>query len=263
MSHCRRNDRHLHRPSQLLSAALLAAAFAAPAAAQDTDPKAMLKAMSDYVGGQKDIAFKYDSTLQVVTTDFQKLAFISSGTTRISRPDRLRVTRTGGFSDIEFVYDGKTVTLAGKNKNVYAVAPVEAKSIDDLIGRLHDDYNIEAPGADLLLANIYDELVGPVTDAKDLGVGVIDGKGCEHLAFRTSTVDWEIWIAADGPPIPCRYVVTSKLSAQAPQYTLEINSWQDGAAVVADDFTFKNASGASKIAVTDLKDIDELPGAPQ
>jgi hypothetical protein len=236
----------------------------APAAyAQDSDPKALLKAMSDYIGAQKQISFTYDSTLQVVTTDFQKLAFVSSGAIRISRPDKLRVTRTGGFSDVEFIYDGKNVTLVGNDKKIYAETPVQAKSIDDLIGTLRDDYNIEAPGADLLLSNVYDELSGPVTDAKDLGVGVIDGRDCSHLAFRTSAVDWEIWIQADGPPIPCRYVVTSKLAAQAPQYTLEITAWQEGAAVAADDFSFKNASGAAKVAIADIKDIDELPGAPQ
>ena len=55
-----------------------------------------------------------------------------------------------------------------------------------------------------------------VIDVKDLGSGVIGGVECDHLAFRTKEVDWQIWIAQGNRPYPCRYVITSSKVAQAP-----------------------------------------------
>ena len=80
-------------------------------------PRALLRAMSDYLAAQNSISFQFDSTLEVVTTDKQKLGFASSGTVDLSRPDKIRATRHGGFANVELTFDGKTVTVLGKDLN--------------------------------------------------------------------------------------------------------------------------------------------------
>jgi hypothetical protein len=97
-----------------------------------------------------------------------------------------------------------------------------------------------------------------VTDAKDLGSGVIGGVECDHLAFRTKEVDWQIWIAQGARPYPCRYVITSKLVDKGPQYSVRIRDWKTGNDVASDDFSFKNLTNAKKLNMQDL-DTDELP----
>jgi hypothetical protein len=97
-----------------------------------------------------------------------------------------------------------------------------------------------------------------VTDTKDLGSGVIGGVECDHLAFRTKDVDWQIWIAQGARPYPCRYVITSKLVANGPQYSIQIRDWKAGNEVASDDFSFKNATNAKKMDLKDI-DTDELP----
>ena len=54
-----------------------------------------------------------------------------------------------------------------------------------MIDLLRTKYEIDMPGADLLLTNSYAELMDGVIEAKHIGVGVIDGMECEHLAFAT------------------------------------------------------------------------------
>jgi hypothetical protein len=56
--------------------------------------------MSDDLAAEKAISFSYDTNLEVVTTDHQKLLLASAGMIKIGRPDKLRVTRFGGFADI-------------------------------------------------------------------------------------------------------------------------------------------------------------------
>ena len=98
-----------------------------------------------------------------------------------------------------------------------------------------------------------------VVEARDLGSGVIGGVECDHLAFRTKEVDWQIWIALGKRPYPCRYVITTKLVDQAPQYSVQIRDWKTGSKVASDDFAFKNATSAKKIDLKDLPDAGDLP----
>ena len=102
--------------------------------ADDVQAKTLFKAMSDYLAAQKAISFAFDSTLEVVTDQEQKLGLASSGTLTLNRPDKLHATRTGGFANVEMVFDGKTLTMLGKNANMFAKAE-EPGTIDQLVGR--------------------------------------------------------------------------------------------------------------------------------
>ena len=220
--------------------------------------KSLLKASSDYMAAQKAFSFDYDTYLEVVTKENQKLGLASSGTMTVQRPNKLRAVRTGGFASVEFVYDGKTVTMLGKNANAYTQVEA-AGTIDQLVDNMRTKYGRPLPGADLLMSNLYDQLMPEVVDVKDLGSGMINGAECDHLAFRTKDVDWEIWIAQGSSPYPCRYVVTSTQMNRAPQYSIELRTWKAGAALASDAFAFKVPANARKVNASDLRDFDELP----
>ncbi|MCV3244083.1 DUF2092 domain-containing protein [Mesorhizobium sp. ZC-5] len=226
--------------------------------ADEAEAKTLLKTMSDYLAAQKSISFAYDTNLEIVTKDHQKLLLASSGAVDLSRPDRFRATRHGGFANVEMVFDGKTLTLLGKDANLYGQVDIRG-TLDHLVDELRDKYQRPVPGADLLLSKVYDELMREVTDVKDLGSGVIGGTECDHLAFRTTEVDWQIWIAQGEHPYPCRYVITSKGVDQGPQYSVQIRDWTTGNEAEPGDFAFKVPTDAKQVDLKDLTDIDELP----
>jgi hypothetical protein len=99
-----------------------------------------------------------------------------------------------------------------------------------------------------------------VEDVKDLGSGVIRGTECDHLAFRTKDVDWQIWIAQGARPYPCRYVITSPKLAGSPEYVLDIRGWKAGAEVASDSFKLAIPSGAKKLSPDDVPDLNDIPG---
>jgi hypothetical protein len=241
----------------VLSWIVLLGTFAA-VKADETDAKRILKSMSDYMAAQKSLSFDFDATLEVVTNDDQILALASSGTVILNRPDKIHVTRAGGFADVELSFDGKTLTLLGKNLNLYTQLEVPG-TIDHLVDELRDTYKRPLPAADLLLSNSYDALMADVVDVKDLGSGVIGGVECDYLAFRTKHVDWQIWIAQGEHPYPYRFVITSKLISGGPQYTIQTRNWKTGGEVAANDFRFKNPTKAEKVELKDLKGAGDFP----
>jgi hypothetical protein len=229
------------------------------ASADEANAKTLLKAMSDYMAAQKTVSFGYDATFEVVTKDDQKLALLSSGDVTLNRPDKIRATRSGGFADIEMLFDGKTLTLLGKNANLYTQVDVPG-TVDNLVDELREKYHRPLPAADLLLSNAYDELMLDVTDIKDLGSGVIGGVECDFLAFRKKDVDFQIWIAQGERPYPCRYTITSRLVANGPQYSIQVRDWKAGNEVASGDFSFKNATSANKVDLKDLREkLSDLP----
>ena len=187
------------------------------------------------------------------------MGLASSGTLTLNRPDKLHATRTGReFANVELVYDGKTLTMLGKNANAFAKAE-EPGTIDQLVDVLRKKYDRPVPAADLLMSDPYKELMPLVVDAKDLGSGVIRGVECDHLAFRTDEVDWQIWIAQGDRPYPCRYVITSPKVKGSPQYTIDVRDWKTGAEVASDSFSLTVPQGAKELKPGDVPDFDELP----
>ena len=51
---------------------------------------------------------------------------------KLNRPDKLRIRRTGGYADVELVFDGKTISLYGNNAKSYVQADA-AGTVDQVI----------------------------------------------------------------------------------------------------------------------------------
>ena len=248
----------MYRLGVVVFSTVILVAASMNASADEADAKRLLKAMSDYMGGQQQISFDYDALLEVVTVDGEMLALASSGAVTLNRPDKIHATRHGGFADVEMWFDGKTLTVLGKNLNVYAQKEIPG-TVDQLAGELRLKYGRPLPAEDLLLADAYEALMLDVVEIKDLGSGVIGGVECDYLAFRKKDVDWQIWIAHGDRPYPCRYTLTTKDLAGHPQYTIQIRDWKTGDPVAATDFSFKNTTDAKKVELKNLEGTGNLP----
>ena len=95
--------------------AAVALLLAGPGArAAEDDAKAILKSMSDYVSSQKTISLTFDSDIEIITPQLEEIQFTNSGDMLLSRPDKLRAHRVGGYAEVELFYDGKTVSIFGR-----------------------------------------------------------------------------------------------------------------------------------------------------
>jgi len=159
---------------------------------------------------------------------------------------------------VEKFFAGKTASILRKHINSYAQFDAQGR-----VDKLHDafpaGYGVALPGADLLLSNSYDVLVAGVKEAKHIGRGVIDGRECEHLAFRNFDTDWQIWVEVGENPVPRKVVITSKTLNSAPQYTLRVKGWKTGVQATPDVFAFVPPAGAKKLSSDALIELDELP----
>lgn len=244
----------------ILASLLMVALWAPPgeALALEGDAKAILKGMADYVAGQKTIRLTFDSDIEIITPQLEKIQFTNSGEVLLSRPDKLWARRVGGYADVELFFDGVTVSVFGRSLNGYARFDMPG-TVDRLIEALRRGHGVALPGADLLLTYAYEALVAGVMEAKHIGHGIIDGVVCEHLAFRNFDTDWQLWVEAGEQPVPRKLVITSKTLSSGPQYTLRVKDWKTDIQAPPEAFHFVPPEGAKKLSPDALIQFDELP----
>jgi len=227
--------------------------------AEDIDPEAdeILKSMSSYLGRTKTFSMNADIDFEIITKDGQKLQLSSYATVVMERPDKLHILKKGMIADAEFIFDGKTLTLHGKNLNVYAQTEVSG-TLDDAMRAYELETGIPAPGADLLFADLYAILSSGIESSAYLGTAYVNGVECHHLAFRKDKVDWQLWVKAGDEPLPMKYVITSKWHTGSPQYEIRLRDWDRKPKIEGDQFTFIVPKGAKRLDTFPVNELGEL-----
>lgn len=228
-------------------------------AAEGLNPDAdeILRSMSRFLAGTRAFSATADIGNEVVTKDGQKLQIISTATVVLERPSRFFITRRGKFADAEAFFDGKKLTLHGKTANAYIQKDLVG-TIDDALNALERGIGIPMPASDLLLANPYAALIAGATSSGYYGVEVVAGVRSHHLAFRTALVDWQLWVKAEGHPLPMKYVITTKDVAGSPQFSVQFSNWNLKPTIAANRFTFVAPKGARRLEALPVDETGEI-----
>lgn len=235
--------------------ALLLTAITASALAQlnEVDPKAtaVLRRMTDYLASLQRFKVDTQNSLEVVLTSGQKIQFDSAASATVQRPNRLRAERKGDGVDEVFYYDGKSLSLHSPAARYYATtaAPDTLEAAMDF-GR--NSLDIIAPAADLLYKNAFDLLTQDLSSGFIVGKSFVGGALTTHLAFRGPEVDFQVWVQDGDKPLPRKYVITSKLVAGMPEFTVIMDHWNVSPKVNEAMFHFAPPAGAKVIEFVKL-----------
>jgi hypothetical protein len=252
----------------LLAAVIIMAVCFAPGpavSAENISPDAdkILQSMSSYLGGVKAFSVSADVDFEIVGKNGQKLQLSSLVSLVMERPTKFHVTRKGLIADADFIFDGETLTLYGKNINAFAQIKVFPGSIDNAILTYELMTGLPAPGADLMFADPYAVLSAGVENSAYVGTTFINGIECHHLAFREAGVDWKLWVKTGDEPLPMKYVISSKWVMGAPQYEIRLRDWNTSPKIKDGQFAFTVPEGAEYLEAIEVDDLGELISAEE
>ena len=230
------------------AALLLPATGQAAASNPSVNPKALaaLKRMSDTLAAAKAFTYKSSSIFEVPAKTGQFLTLFSNADVALKRPDKLRGILTGEAPHFDFFYDGKTVAAFAPHTKAYSLAKAPP-TIDAMLPDLEEETGIRFVTAPLLLSNPFRVMTRGLTSAVVVGPATVRGTACEHLAFRSPGVNWEIWIAIKSAAVPLRLAVTFTDRPNFPRTLVEFSSWNLNPWLGAGDFVFRKPRGASEI----------------
>lgn len=224
----------------------------APAAAAVTESQAQASAilmrMADVLGGAQRFSVSMRGGYDAVQQSGQKIEFGEMRKVTLSRPDRLRMEgeRSNGAKTLT-VFTGKEIVLIDETSNVYATAP-QPGGLDDTIFHFVKDLGMRLPLAVLLVSQLPAELKDRVRLVDYVEKTSIHGSTSHHLAARTDTVDFQVWVADGDTPLPQRVVITYKKAKGEPQFWAQFSDWNLAPAIEDSTFLAKPPDGAQKVA---------------
>ena len=229
------------------AALLLSAIVQAAPSDRSVNPKALaaLKRMSDTLAAAKAFTYVSSSIFEVPAKNGQSITLFSNAKVALQRPDKLRGTLTGESPHFDFFYDGKTVAAFAPHTKAYSLKKAPA-TIDAMLPDLEEETGIRFVTAPLLLSNPFRVMTRGLTSAVVVGPAVVRGVACEHLAFRSPGINWEIWVESKPAALPLRLAVTFTDRPNFPSTLVEFSNWNLSPWLGAGDFVFHKPRGAAR-----------------
>jgi len=201
------------------------AASAAAPAANPVDPASIqaLKDMGAHLQSLKRFTVSTDLTGERVLADGQKLQHAATAEMDVALSNRVRIRMFSARSERELFYDGKTVALFTPAQKYYSTVPFSG-TLGELADKLEERFGVEIPLSDLFRWGTPSAPLDKIESAMNAGQDFIGKDLCDHYAFRQGKVDWQIWITAEGKPLPRKIVITNRSDEARPQ-SINVLEW--------------------------------------
>jgi hypothetical protein len=77
----------------------------------------------------------------------------------------------------------------------------------------------------------------------------VDGRETDHLAFKDTGVDWELWVASTGDPLPVKGCVKFTQNKRLKKADLAFSNWNFAPQIANDLFDPKMPAGYEGVAI--------------
>jgi hypothetical protein len=193
---------------------------------------------------------RYDA----VQASGQRIEFGSERRIALRRPDRLWAEVTYWDGPVEWVvYDGARLSAAAPSQNVYA-STEQSGSLEEALARFEEELGAPLPLAELFEPGLYARLAPLIESGAQVGTVELDGRPCDQLAFRTSSLDFQLFVEQGDAPVPRRLVIDYRDEPGSPQFRASLQDWQANAELPDDVFRFSPPIGAQRISFEELVD---------
>jgi len=181
--------------------------------------------------------------------------------TVLRRPDRF-YTKTSGDVQNEAWYDGVGLTVAIHADKVFGQARMP-ETLDKTLDSMHERYGVSTPVGDFLYSSPVKALLADSTTGGWVGREAVDGQQADHLAFKDKGVNWEIWVAATGDPVPLKARAEFTENKHLREIDLAFSNWNFAPAIADDRFKPKVPADYEGIAIVQrarvLRNIPDEP----
>jgi len=217
-------------------------------AKEQATAKDALTRMAEFLAKAQKFSVNIKSSYEVQQESGQKIEFGENRKVIVSRPNGLHIEAEHSDGGKHLVlYDGRQITVFTPSENVYAQA-TKIGGIDEAVMYFLRDLGMRLPLALLMTTRLPEELDRRTQTLDYVEEMIMDGKPVHHVAGRTETVDYQVWITEGAKPLPLQIVLTYKNVEGQPYYRAKFSDWNLDPKVKNTLFAFTPPKEARKIA---------------
>jgi hypothetical protein len=211
------------------------------------DARALLLRMADLIGKTEQLSVMVRSSYDALQPSGQKIEWNEVRTLTISRPDRLRIeAEKSNGSRTLVVFNGKEINTFDEAGRAYAQTS-QPGGVDETLVYFVRDLGMRLPLAVLFTSRAASNLDRRLRSVEYVEKTGILGSPAHHLAGRTDTVNFQVWISDGDQPLPQRIVLTYPAAPGQPEFRAQFSAWNLAAQPADALFAFTPPAGTSKI----------------
>lgn len=238
---------------RLLTAAsltvLILSAISLRANAQyDTIAISILDSMAYQIGELDDCNFRFGIETDIVSDKFGLITHTESGEAFLKGPDKMRITKKGDKGYKELYYNGQSLVIYSHDKNQYGSVAVSL-GLMELVDSLSRSLGMEFPGFDVFYPDFTDDILANSDNLVYLGLTLVGGKSCYHIAGMQDDMTFQLWISADERPMPAKMSIVYTDVPGNPRYSITYYDWQLNNGIDNAKFDFSAPAGSRQIKI--------------
>ncbi|MFM0645043.1 DUF2092 domain-containing protein [Paraburkholderia bryophila] len=208
--------------------------------------------MGDYLRSLPDFQVNAAVERDVVLDNGQKIKTLGTTEMVVQGRSHLYARAETDTQSREYFYNGKQLTQYSPSLKYYTTVNAPPKILDAL-HQFEDYYGLQLPMEDLFLFGSDQSQIDALKSAAYVGPSKVDGKVCDHLAFRQDGADWQLWVSRSDKPLPCKLVITTTDDDSKPEYSA-VYRWNLTPAIKESSFTFAPGKGDTSIPFKKVKE---------
>jgi hypothetical protein len=230
----------------LVSVGVVMCCAAASTYAQDDQATELLQQMSAEIASLDRFIINSDGYTDDRLDAGQIIEHSMDVTMRMNRRDvAMRITNRDAQSTKEMYFGSGVFTVYSQTENFYAQRDLPG-GVDAAAKFAIDELGIDAPLLDFVFSDVANNLLEDAESVDYFGLSLFRGNTYHHIGIRDSEIDVQLWIAAEGPPLPGKMAISSKWEGGSPR-SVFFFSWDTKPEFGVESFSFEPPAGAVKI----------------
>jgi hypothetical protein len=213
--------------------------------ADDGKARELIQRMGAAIAGLESFVITGDGYFDARHSDGFLVARSADVKLQLNRPGSMHLVRRSIDSTKEIYFEDRVLTVISQPENLYARETI-GSDVGAAAEYAVDELGIDAPMLDFVLNDVAANLVADAESVMYLGQSRFRGNVYEHIAIRMQAADVQLWIAAEGAPLPGKLSITSRLLAKSPR-SVYFLQWDTEADIDQAAFRFEPPDGSAEI----------------
>jgi hypothetical protein len=207
------------------------------------------------LGAADAFTFHAEILFDEVLPSAVKVQFAGAIDFAVQRPDELSIDYHSDLGGKELWYRKDKLTIFDQPHQMYASLEVP-DSIDQMLDRVAEMHNLKLPLSNLAYSDPCERIHRQILFGTYVGVNDVNGAPCDHLAFSSRNIDFQLWTARSGKPLPRKLVINYRTEPGSPEFIAVLSDWKFPKHIAESRFRPQIPQDARRIEFLKVKEVN-------